>query len=78
MRNLFPIPKSRMWPDPIFAQTLLLHCRGTYAESDNAPARKEGLAMRDYSLLPLIFLIRSCARPLKIANKLKTRIWMVC
>ena len=39
------LPKSHTWPDPIFGQALILHCRGAYTASNNAPAQKEGLAM---------------------------------
>ena len=70
--------KAHMGPGPIFAQVLILHCKSAYTASDNAPVRKECLAIRDYSILPMIFLIRSCARPLKIANKLNTCVRTVC
>ena len=30
---------------------LILHCRGAYTASDNAPARKEGVAIRDATIV---------------------------
>ena len=63
--------KACTWLDPIFVEALILHCRGAYTVSVNVPAWKEGLAMRDYLILPLIFLISSCVRPLETTNKLK-------